>query len=109
MVADESVSCKVIEVAGMIGQRQTVGAFCSLAKVPYAERPQTAQASYAMAFSWMDGRRDIREIAERHAWDTGAEITEAWLVDFLRTCRFLEKYGYIKLGCKQDVYLTSSP
>ena len=77
----------------LVPRRRTVGMPFSQARIPPEER---MPGNYEQALNWMDGRRNLWEIAERVRWDGGGSTDDAWLEPFIGYCELLARYGYLE-------------
>jgi len=74
--------------------RATLGMPFSQARIPLAER---MSGGYEEALNWIDGQRDLLDVAERHAWERDKPLDDAWLARLIDYVRLMARYGYLTL------------
>jgi hypothetical protein len=78
----------------LVPARATLGMPFSQARVPLAER---MGGNYEQPLNWIDGYRDLLEVADRYAWESGKPLDDAWLSRFIDYVRLMARYGYLTL------------
>jgi hypothetical protein len=78
----------------IIVSRQTLGMPFSQPRIPMAER---MPGNYEQALNWVDGYRDLLEVADRYGWEVGKPVDDAWLARFTDYVRLMARYGYFAL------------
>ncbi len=79
---------------GLVPSRATLGMPFSQARIPLAER---MSGGYEQALNWVDGDRDLLEVAGRYGWEVGKPADDAWLARFTDYVRLMARYGYLTL------------
>ncbi|MBC7236026.1 MAG: hypothetical protein H5T69_09300 [Chloroflexi bacterium] len=82
------------QARGLVPKRKTLGMPFSQARIPLSER---VSAQYEQALNWVDGHRDLLEIAELVACETEKAPDGEWLAQFVDYCRLMARYGYLGL------------
>jgi len=78
----------------LVPSRATLGMPFSQARIPMAER---MSGSYEQPLNWVDGYRDLLEVADRYAWEAAKPVDDAWLSRFIDYVRLMARYGYLAL------------
>jgi hypothetical protein len=84
----------LLDARRLVLHRTSLGMPASQARVPWAER---IAESYEQALNWADGVRTIADIAALTIPLATPAEEEAWLARFIRYCRPMAKYGYLKI------------
>jgi hypothetical protein len=93
--AEPTLSDAAQRAQGLVYRRASLGMPFSQARIPLEEQ---ITGNHEQALNWMDGQRDLLEIARRVAWETDTPVDDAALERLLAYCARMAQYGYLALG-----------